>query len=1352
MLGTRPPFMQVMTIKHKYTTSENKGAIFKMSICLAAIGILLMGLFLFLFMFFGETENNSAVEGTFYKKIFHANTTTKKTSDEAMRRYAEQPYSVLFISSYGYDSESVQLQMKGIEKALRYQANIRYMFMDTKNIELEPAEEALAIRLNQFTPLHEHFDAVIVGDDAALGFVIKHQNEYFDKMPIVFEGISGETLLDEVTSNEYISGVSEVFSLVETIEFAEKIYSKASKVVAIVDNSISGKNSEQQFYDCRAEFPELTFSDINCSELTESEIIEQVSALDESSILLYMMCSINKDGYRYTSPESIGMITQNAKIPAFRALESDVGDGVLGGMVISTENMGYRAGMMTGKVLEGASLSDMPIEQADRYFLFDHDVMERFELNENIFPANALYINRETTFVENYPTLSSLLLALYALLIVIAVFMAIDSGRRQKSNRKLRASQKELMHSEASLRAAIAHTGMFYWEYEIDTDIVRTGNIPAHDPDRPQIVYRYPEVLIEKGLIHPDSAETYRSIHKELKNGKKSLSCEIMTVEQDGTARWKRIRYTVLEDDEGNNHIAFGTSENIDEYKKMEQYFGMAVAQAGMVSWTYEIDNKRIITHNDASEYFALGNIVENVPESFVNSSTIHPDDVPVLTEMFQKIADGEKEVTAIIRWKNREGKWWWAKTAYTSIFNNQGKPIRAIGFAIDITAQITAEQSYEEQLSYQRMLTQGSIATAFLNLTRNTLSNLTLRYEGAEQWKVSETADEFLYRIRKKVFGGAEWDYIRNTLNADAMEREYANGNTLIELEYLFEFSDNFCIWCEHVIHLIKKPDTGDIECFMYLNDINEKRIRQEVFGMVAYKAYEMIACISTVKKTLKVLAVSAGDEQSSLMDSRDYTVAMGELIDNIVYSPDVPKCRRALELDVIQQNLETEDTYAIFYRAKGGTKEHPLRKKAELFYIDRKRGLICFMRTDITANFEEEQQQNDKLQLALAEAKKASQAKTEFLSNMSHEIRTPMNAVLGLSELALDEVDRPFVVRQYLTQINSSGTYLLGLINDILDMSRIESEKIVLKPEPITTKECVENVYTLLKEKIEEKQLQFSFESNYLTEKAIMADKMRYEQILLNLIYNAVKFTPKGGRIYVIVTQLSKDENRVKARIVVGDTGIGMTPEFVERAFNPFEQANSSNITGGMGTGLGLSIVKNLVRLMGGTIEVKSEISKGTEFTIEMEFEIAPIASDAEQTATEQALTFYNFTGRTVLLAEDNDINRQIAGIMLEKQGFTVENAVDGQEAVDMFIKHKEHYYDIILMDIKMPVMDGLEATRQIRGLSRTDAETVPIIAMTANAFDEDVELSLKAGMNAHLSKPIDRMILYRTLADCI
>lgn len=1313
-----------------------------MSICLTAIGILLLGLFLFASIIISKTKSGEMIEATL----------EREPSNKSIPRDTSNSFSVLFISSYGYDSESVQLQMKGIEEALRYYANIRYLFMDTKNIEINAAEDALCIRIEQQMPLQNLYDVVIVGDDAALAFVSKYQETYFEGMPIVFEGISGSELLAKASANENMCGVAEVFSLEETIDLAKKMYPTASKVVAIVDNSISGMGSEKQYYDCGQAFPELEFADINCSELTEHEIIEQVSALDESSILIYMVCSINADGYRYTSPESIKLITDHASIPVFRTLETDVGDGVLGGMVISSKEMGYQAGMMAADILNGKSIKDMSVNQVDKYYLFDYSVMERFHLDERLFPSNALYINKETTFIENYPMLSTLLIVIYALLMMVTVFMAIDSNRRRKSNIKLRESQKELMLSESSLKAAVEHTGMFYWEYEIDTDIVHTGNVPAHDPQRPPVVYRYPEALIERGMIHPDSAETYRNIHKELKNGKKSASCEIMTTELDGSYRWRRIRYTVLEDNEGKSNIAFGTSENIDEYKRLEQYFGMAVTQAGMVSWTYEIDNKRIVTHNDVGDFFIHGNVVENVPECFIDSSSIHPDDISELIKIYQKIAEGEKEVTAIIRWKSKSGKWWWAKTAYTSIFNNQGKPIRAIGSAIDITAQIRAEQSYEEQLSYQKMFTQNSIATAFLNLTKNKLVNRAYRYKGSDKWKESETADEFLYRIRMRVFGGPEWDYIRNTLNADAMIREYENGNTMIELEYLFELDQTLCIWCEHVMHLIKNPNTGDIECFMYLNDTNEKRIRQEVFGMVAYKAYEMIACISTFKKTLKVLAVSAEEEQSSAKDSRDYTTAMDELIDQIVYQQDVAKCRQALELDTIQHQLENQETYTLFYRAKGETKEHPLRKKAEMFYISRARGLICFMRTDITANYEEEQQQNDKLQLALAEAKKANQAKTEFLSNMSHEIRTPMNAVLGLSELALDEVDRPFVVRQYLSQINASGTYLLGLINDILDMSRIESEKIVLKPEPFTTKECVENVFTLLKEKIDEKQLQFSFEGSNLTEKAIMVDKMRYEQIFMNLIYNAVKFTPKGGRIYVIVTQLSKKDNHVRSRIIVGDTGIGMTPEFVAKAFDPFEQEDSNNTTGGMGTGLGLSIVKNLIKMMGGTVEVKSEIDKGTEFIIELEFEIAPIAPEVEQAATEHALTLYDFSGRTVLLAEDNDINRQIAAIMLEKQGFTVDNAVNGKEAVDMFASQEAHYYDIILMDIKMPVMDGLEATKKIRALKREDAGSIPIIAMTANAFDEDVELSLKAGMNAHLSKPIDRMILYKTLADWI
>ncbi|NCB93997.1 MAG: transporter substrate-binding domain-containing protein [Clostridia bacterium] len=381
--------------------------------------------------------------------------------------------------------------------------------------------------------------------------------------------------------------------------------------------------------------------------------------------------------------------------------------------------------------------------------------------------------------------------------------------------------------------------------------------------------------------------------------------------------------------------------------------------------------------------------------------------------------------------------------------------------------------------------------------------------------------------------------------------------------------------------------------------------------------------------------------------------------------------------------------------------------------------------------------------------ELMKANAAKSEFLSRMSHDIRTPMNAILGFAQLGRQDVDSPELVSKDLEHISSSGEFLLGLVNDVLDMTKIESNAMELNLQPMMQKEFEEQIRTLVTPMCSKKNLSFAITMKENMPECLKTDKLRFKQIFFNLLTNAVKFTPENGRIEVIGENLGITENIAHMRFIVRDNGIGMSKDFQSKMFEAFSQEHQ-HISGQEGTGLGLSIVKSLVKLMHGSIEVNSELGKGTEVTLQIEAEVCDCPDDS---SCGQSVEMYGeLKERNVLLCEDHPLNTKLAVRLLEKVGMHVTCASDGQEGVKIFRKSKCGYFDAVLMDIRMPVMDGIEASRTIRELDRKDALTVPIIAMTANAFDKDVETSRKAGMNAHLAKPVDPQLLYRTLAECI
>jgi CheY-like chemotaxis protein len=370
----------------------------------------------------------------------------------------------------------------------------------------------------------------------------------------------------------------------------------------------------------------------------------------------------------------------------------------------------------------------------------------------------------------------------------------------------------------------------------------------------------------------------------------------------------------------------------------------------------------------------------------------------------------------------------------------------------------------------------------------------------------------------------------------------------------------------------------------------------------------------------------------------------------------------------------------------------------------------------------------------------------KTEFLTNVTHDMRTPLNAVLGYADLA-QMTDNPVVIRDYLSKIKRAGDIMLTLVNDTLNLSKIESGAIVLKPAPIGCGEVIGRVLNALRPEMEKKHIHFTLDNSRAVMATVNIDTSRVEEIFINLLSNAVKFTPEGGNVAFIVECLKLEPACVHDRIIVRDSGCGISPEFLQKLFEPFSQERTKENADIGGSGLGLSIVKRLVDIMGGTIDVKSRPGEGTEVTVCLDLERVDEKIVPEKTVEERK---ESLSGKRVLMCEDNFMNREIAEKLLAFRGMTVECAENGKAGFEMFRNSEPGYYDLILMDHRMPVMDGFEATRRIRALERTDAASVPIFAMSADAFANEIQRCKEAGMNGHIAKPIDPETMYRTIAD--
>lgn len=388
---------------------------------------------------------------------------------------------------------------------------------------------------------------------------------------------------------------------------------------------------------------------------------------------------------------------------------------------------------------------------------------------------------------------------------------------------------------------------------------------------------------------------------------------------------------------------------------------------------------------------------------------------------------------------------------------------------------------------------------------------------------------------------------------------------------------------------------------------------------------------------------------------------------------------------------------------------------------------------------------------EMRLSQADEASQSKTTFLSRMSHEIRTPMNGIIGMLSLAEGKLDSTHPAMQYLTKIDELSAHLLSLINDILDMSRIEAGKVELEDKPFSLRKLGDKLYDMFAKNLEQRNIEYTVEFEDVTVDYVIGDELRISQVIINFLSNAVKFTEKG-EIRVTLRQMALAGGTADIMIRVRDTGIGMSPEFINRIFRPFEQESMDTQKKYGGTGLGMAISDQIVKLMGGEIVVESMVGKGSDFMVFLHLPVSEEleeASEEKASADEAAAEFDDaFDGKSILVAEDNELNAVIAVEVLKNMGAKVELATNGQEAVDHFEHNPAGYYDFILMDVQMPVMDGRAAARKIRGLDRADAADIPVFALSADAFIEDERLSRESGMNGHYAKPVDFNELQRSI----
>ncbi|MDO4621146.1 MAG: ATP-binding protein [Lachnospiraceae bacterium] len=645
-----------------------------------------------------------------------------------------------------------------------------------------------------------------------------------------------------------------------------------------------------------------------------------------------------------------------------------------------------------------------------------------------------------------------------------------------------------------------------------------------------------------------------------------------------------------------------------------------------------------------------------------------------------------------------------------------------------------------------------------------------------------------------ERILSDNKEEYLR-LIDRENLLQKFKNGIHSMAIEYMVNDIDGNPVWLHQSIHLSQDPHNGDVLALIVIVDKTEEKLTavQNERRMLVIEGltaeYETVCWVDLTHDNYEVYRLS-GKLSKAFGDvlKPSFEESIHLLADRVVYAADRERFLEHLSIKTLQKVLEQKQETSFTFR--GGVMGEPLYYRAKLVPIHDGLGELTRILIGF-ANIQEERANDGRRQLvletALEQARQASAAKNTFLSRMSHDIRTPMNAIIGLSEIAEAHPDDPEKVEDCLKKIRFAGIHLLELIDNVLDMSRIESGRSVFREEACSIRELIRSVTELFQPSLRRKKQTLTLNAEKDVADMLILDKVRMTQLISNLLSNAVKYTPDEGQIRIdIHNRKNAPEGYQGILLHVIDNGIGMSNEFQNHVFEPFEREQNSDVISQNGTGLGTSICKGIVEAMGGTISVWSSEGTGTVFTISLDLKIADHESAGRNKAdsgrasilargtvfglSEKELLMRetgqkektasdvkpkgNYFDRPLqlLLVEDNELNREITTELLKSKGYLVESAENGRQALAMIMQRERYYYDAVLMDIQMPEMDGYETTRAIRLIEKPEDRKLPIIALTANVYSESIQRAKEAGMNACISKPVETGALAELLNEVL
>lgn len=688
--------------------------------------------------------------------------------------------------------------------------------------------------------------------------------------------------------------------------------------------------------------------------------------------------------------------------------------------------------------------------------------------------------------------------------------------------------------------------------------------------------------------------------------------------------------------------------------------------------------------------------------------------------------------------------------------------------YIISVSNHVLTEREQELELGRAQMqvaVSQLYTMVISVNLTRNTYFMVEYDDFDCQCVPVSGAFDELLERGVQSIHPDYREAFVEN-FNRESLLKLYESGETSRYMEHQQMGDDGRYHWTDTHVIRIENPYNDDVlQVFLNRNIDRDKQMEaqmREALSKEEEVSKRFAISILNMYDNIYEAELSSGQIYSfQYCDTGLARVLMDQTYEEVVGAVEeelVSKnCRKnyhdSMQAELLKKRLLEEDrqVYVEYQRKTPGGSCRWYSNQMLLLSANPNDFRILIFTRDIDDIRRKDEQKKQELQKALDAARKANHAKSDFVSRMSHDIRTPINAIMGMSAIAASNLEDPERMQECLEKIGVSTRFLLSLINDILDMSRIESGKLTIVEKEFHLNDVIQGIVTMITPQVTEKHQKFILSVDEEAAAGYFGDELRINQVLMNLLSNAIKYTGEGGSITLEISRKEIREQQAVLQLKVKDTGIGMSEEFQKVLFEPFEQENATEGRVFEGSGLGLPITRNLVELMKGTLTFTSKLDEGSCFIVELPLRLAEQCKEQQQPKQSRELT-EDFNGERVLVVEDNEINLEIVQTLLEAQNLVVESAENGLVAVEKFQASEPDWYQLVLMDIRMPVMDGITATKKIRALEREDAGRVPIVALTANAFQEDTKDAEGIGMTAYLTKPIEMEVLHQKLKEFI